>query len=120
MATGEGGLRHNVRVSATGQVQEKDVQSLETWLKGEPELKDLVQVKRGARPAEAGVPMGPLLDIVLQIAEWSGAAATGEVVRRTTESIKEWRTSRRALGDPNPPDFRARPDDEQGRHDGRS
>ncbi len=114
MATGEGGLRRNVRVSAPGHVQEKDVTSLEAWLKGEPELKDLVQVKRGARRTEAGVPMGPLLDIVLHVIEWTGAATTTEVVRRVSESVREWRTSRRALGDPNPPDFRARLDDEQG------
>ncbi len=113
MTTGEGGFRHYVRVSAPGHVQEKDVKSLETWLRNEPELKDRVQVKRGARRAEAGVPMGPQLDILLHLVDWGGAAVAAEIVKRVTGSIKEWRTSRRALGDPNPPDFRAERDDEQ-------
>ncbi|MEU1310898.1 hypothetical protein ABZ419_18680 [Streptomyces cinnamoneus] len=113
MAQGEGGLRHSVRVSASGHVQEKDVKSLETWLNGEPELKGRVQVKRAAGRAEAGVPMGPQMDIVLHVVDWGGAATVAEIVRRVSESIREWRTSRRALGDPNPPDFRAEQDDEQ-------
>ncbi|PHQ52728.1 hypothetical protein BLA24_05490 [Streptomyces cinnamoneus] len=97
----------------SGHVEERDVKSLETWLKDEPELKGRVQVKRGARRGEAGVPMGPQLDIVLHVIDWGGAAASAEIVRRVAESVKEWRTSRRALGDPDPPDFRAERDDEQ-------
>ncbi|MFC4515670.1 hypothetical protein [Streptomyces ehimensis] len=108
MTRGEGELRHSVRVSAPGDVAEGDVGSLEAWLRGEPELRDRAQVKRGARPAEASALMGPQLDIVI---EWVGAATTTEIVRLVTASIKEWVRSRRALGDDNPPGFRAEPDD---------
>ncbi|MFF4224482.1 hypothetical protein ACFYZH_16665 [Streptomyces abikoensis] len=110
MTRGEGELRHSVRVSAPGHVAEGDVGSLEAWLRGEPELKDLAQVKRGARPAESGALMGPQLDIVI---EWIGAATTTEIVRLVTASIKEWVRSRRALGDDSPPGFRAEPDDQR-------
>ncbi|MEV4441198.1 hypothetical protein AB0K09_19690 [Streptomyces sp. NPDC049577] len=113
MAQGEDGLRRDVRISAPGQVQERDVKSLEAWLRGEPELQGRVQVKRGARRTEAGVPMGPQLDIVLHLVDWAGSAAAAELMRRVAGSIKEWRTSRRALGDPDPPDFRAELDDER-------
>ncbi|KNB52296.1 effector-associated constant component EACC1 [Streptomyces caatingaensis] len=110
MAQGEDDIRHGVRVTAPGEVREEDLASLETWLKDEPELTERVRVRRTARRAEPGVPMAPQLDILL---EWLGGAATGEVLRLATESIREWRTSRRALGDPDPPDFRAGPDDER-------
>ncbi|GHF05680.1 hypothetical protein GCM10010359_03350 [Streptomyces morookaense] len=102
-----------MRITAPGHVLEEDVQSLESWLKGEPELKGRVQVKRAARRAESGVPMGPQMDIVLQAVGWFGAATATQIVRQATESIKEWRTSRRALGDTAPPDFRAEQDGEQ-------
>ncbi|MFQ6192974.1 effector-associated constant component EACC1 [Streptomyces sp. NPDC000405] len=115
MTRGEGELRHSVRVSAPGDVAEGDVGSLEAWLRGEPELRDRAQVKRGARPAEAGALMGPQLDIVI---EWVGAATTTEIVRLVTASIKEWVRSRQALGDDSPPGFRAEPDDQ--RNDQRS
>ncbi|GAA0400016.1 effector-associated constant component EACC1 [Streptomyces luteireticuli] len=112
MAQGEDedDIRHGVRVTAPGDVREEDLTSLEAWLRDEPELTHRVRVRRVARRAEPGVAMGPQLEVLL---EWLGGAATSEIVRLATESIKEWRTSRRALGDPDPPDFRARPDDER-------
>lgn len=110
MAQGEDDIRHGVRVTAPGEVREDDLKSLETWLRDEPELTGRVQVRRTARRPGPGVVMGPQLDILL---EWLGGAATSEIVRLATESIREWRTSRRALGDPDPPGFRAGPDDEQ-------
>ncbi|MEV4436603.1 hypothetical protein [Streptomyces sp. NPDC049555] len=123
MAQGEreGELRRIVRISAPGDhVQERDVASLEAWLKAEPEFKDQVQVKRAPRRAGSGAPMGPLLDIVLHVIDWSGSAVAATLVSRVADSIKEWRTSRRALGDQDPPQFRAELDDERDQHDGGS
>jgi len=70
----------------TVDAQDSDVESLQDWLRGEPEFRG--HLRQGEAPAQAGT-MGAVVDVIVGVAS-SSAATT------LAKSLQVWLTQRRA------------------------
>ena len=74
----------DLRITVDG--QDSDVESLQDWLRGEPELRG--NVRQSETPGPAGA-MGAVVDVIVGVVS-SGAATT------LAKSLQVWLTQRRA------------------------